>query len=133
MVWLFGALGAAVGRRFLHGPSWTARYCAVLYPICDSVDLSNTPLLLGSGNFGSPWARMQRANARARVAGAEAAGALEGVLAVVVTALSRATEAPDEPPLQATRSRAIGASNATANATRRPSGRFMEATLRRSR
>jgi hypothetical protein len=27
------------------------------------LDLSNAPLLLGSGQFGTPWERMQRANA----------------------------------------------------------------------
>src|SRR5882757_683563 len=40
-----------------------ARTCDWPYPSARSLDLSNAPLLVGSGQFGKPWERMQRANA----------------------------------------------------------------------
>jgi len=54
------------GSRWLQArwPAWTLE---LLAPSCCevSLDLSNAPLLFGSGQFRTPWERMQRAKATA--------------------------------------------------------------------
>ena len=67
---------------------------------CDvSLDLSNTPLLEGSGQFVTPLERMQRAKATAPFGCADAVKGLEEELLLrVVVELSCATSVPGEPP-----------------------------------
>src|SRR6266576_3438161 len=71
----------------LHGPSSTACTWDTVYPVRRSFDLSNSPPLVGSGQFGKPFERRQRAKASAAVCAPEAAFVGGGT-----------PDAPGEPP-----------------------------------
>ena len=79
-----------------------------------SLDLSNTPLLLGSGQFGTPLERIQAAKATAPFCCADAAEELEAELPCVVVVPSCATWLPGEPP-HAAASKAKPAATMTAD------------------
>ena len=105
----------------LQAPLSSARTRDSLYASRRSADLSNIPLLVGSGQFDNPWARMQRAKASAE-ASVPTCVVVVPPCVVVVAALVEATLATrgEPPPPQPA---ASSDNAATATTAARMSGR----------